>query len=75
MAVNDLPILFKRLLSETSSSAEPLFSVQNFIPSPQVILDRYTEHSRGLGFAELSTQEDARRAMNARNGTDLDGHI
>ena len=43
--------------------------------SAKIIADRFTGRSRGFGFVELSTQEEAENAINALHGTDLGGRI
>ncbi len=45
------------------------------VTSAQVILDQLAEDSGGLGLGELNTQENARQAINAIDGTDLCGRI
>jgi len=37
--------------------------------------DRFTGRSRGFGFMEMSTQEEAGQAINALHGTDFGGRI
>ena len=39
----------------------------------RVITDRMTGRSRGCGFVEMSSQEDAQQAIDKLNGTDLEG--
>jgi RNA recognition motif-containing protein len=38
-----------------------------------VITDKFTGRSRGFGFVEMASQEEAQKAIQALNGTDLDG--
>ncbi|MGW8180232.1 MAG: RNA recognition motif domain-containing protein, partial [bacterium] len=38
-----------------------------------VITDRNTGRSKGFGFVEMSTQAEAEAAIEALNGTDLEG--
>ena len=38
-----------------------------------VIIDKYTGRSKGFGFAEFETPEDAQKAIDALNGQDLNG--
>src|SRR5262249_60891245 len=35
--------------------------------------DKFTGRSRGFGFVEMSSSEEAQKAIQALNGTDLDG--
>lgn len=43
------------------------------VASAQVITDRETGRSRGFGFVEMPSDEQARAAIAALNGQDLDG--
>ena len=38
-----------------------------------VIIDKYTGRSKGFGFAEFETADDAQKAIDALNGQDLNG--
>lgn len=38
-----------------------------------VIRDRETQRSRGFGFVEFSTQEEAGKAVDSLDGTEMDG--
>ncbi len=49
------------------------FSSYGELVSASVITDRYTGRSRGFGFVEFSTSEDAQKATDAMNGQSLDG--
>ena len=50
-----------------------VFSQYGSVVSAQVISDRATGRSKGFGFVEMSTDEEANAAMQALNGQDLDG--
>lgn len=50
-----------------------IFSQAGTVVSAQVIKDRDTGRSRGFGFVEMSTDEEAQNAVNNLNGTDVDG--
>lgn len=49
------------------------FSQYGQVVSANVITDRDTGRSRGFGFVEMATEEEARSAEQALNGQDLDG--
>jgi RNA recognition motif-containing protein len=52
---------------------EELFSAHGTVESARVITDRMTGRSKGFGFVEMSTQEEAEAAMEKLNGSDLEG--
>ena len=54
-------------------SLKTLFSGAGTVVSAQVITDRYTGRSRGFGFVEMSSDEEADKAIAEINGKDLDG--
>lgn len=52
---------------------EELFAPYGTVESARVIIDRMTGRSRGFGFVEMSTAEEAQAAVDALNGTELEG--
>jgi RNA recognition motif-containing protein len=52
---------------------EELFSEHGTVESARVITDRMTGRSRGFGFVEMASGEEAEAAINALNGTQLEG--
>ena len=50
-----------------------LFSQAGTVVSAQVVMDRQTGRSRGFGFVEMSTDEEADAAVQNLNGTDVEG--
>ncbi|MCS7176778.1 MAG: RNA-binding protein [Candidatus Kapabacteria bacterium] len=38
-----------------------------------VVIDRFTGRSRGFGFGEMPNEQEARRAIEALNGSELEG--
>ena len=50
-----------------------LFGQVGTVASCDVILDKYTNKSRGFAFVQMSTQEEANRAVTELNGKDLQG--
>lgn len=50
-----------------------IFSQAGTVVSAQVVKDRDTGRSRGFGFVEMSTDEEAQAAVNNLNGTDVEG--
>jgi RNA recognition motif-containing protein len=59
--------------STTEQQLSELFTPQGSVTSAKVITDKFTGQSRGFGFVEMSTEEEAQKAISALNGTQLDG--
>jgi RNA recognition motif-containing protein len=49
------------------------FSGFGTVESVKIITDRDTGYSKGFGFVELNTDDDARAAIAAANGAEFDG--
>jgi cold-inducible RNA-binding protein len=56
-----------------SSALEQLFTPHGTVTSAQIISDRETGRSKGFGFVEMSSDQEALAASNALNGKDHDG--
>jgi RNA recognition motif-containing protein len=52
---------------------EQLFSQHGSVSSAKVIMDRDTGRSKGFGFVEMSTDQEAAAAIQALNGHEHDG--
>jgi cold-inducible RNA-binding protein len=50
-----------------------LFAQYGEVLSSNIVSDRDTGRSRGFGFVEMGTEEEARAAENALNGHEFDG--
>jgi len=50
-----------------------LFEVHGTVASASVVMDRETGRSRGFGFVEMSNDDEGRAAIEAMNGTSVDG--
>jgi cold-inducible RNA-binding protein len=59
--------------STTSERLREAFARIGTVESASVVTDRDTGRSRGFGFVEMSTSEEANDAVSRLNGTDLDG--
>jgi RNA recognition motif-containing protein len=57
----------------SSSELEQLFSQFGSVESAEVIADRNTGRSKGFGFVEMSTEEEARAAIEGLNQTEHEG--
>jgi RNA recognition motif-containing protein len=49
------------------------FAAAGTVASAKVITDRDTGRSKGFGFVEMSTDEEAKAAVDQLNGKELDG--
>ena len=59
--------------SVTETQLEEIFAAHGTVESARVITDRMTGRSRGFGFVEMSSPEEAEEAIQKLNGTDLEG--
>jgi len=59
--------------SVNDSSLEETFAEYGTVVSAKVIMDRITGKSRGFGFVEMSTPDEASAAINALNNTEVKG--
>jgi len=59
--------------SATEQQLNELFAVHGTVESARVITDKFTGRSRGFGFVEMSSNAEAQSAIQALNGTYLDG--
>jgi RNA recognition motif-containing protein len=57
----------------TSSDLEQLFAAHGSVQSAEVISDRETGRSKGFGFVQMGTDEEAQAAIAALNGQTHDG--
>lgn len=55
------------------SDLEDLFAAHGTVQSAQVITDRATGTSKGFGFVEMGTDQEAQAAISALNGKELEG--
>src|ERR1700709_1962895 len=56
-----------------SSALEQLFGQHGTVESAQIISDRETGRSKGFGFVEMASDQEAETAINAMNGYEYDG--
>ena len=57
----------------TSDALNKHFSDMGTVISAQVIMDKFTNQSKGFGFVEMSSDDEAKLAMDKLNGSTLDG--
>ena len=59
--------------SVTNQDLEDLFAQYGAVQSAAVIMDKFSGQSKGFGFVEMSNSEEAQKAIEALNETDLKG--
>jgi RNA recognition motif-containing protein len=57
----------------TDDQLKEFFSAVGTVESANVIVDRDTNRSKGFGFVEMSSDDEAKAAVDQLNGKDLDG--
>ena len=65
--VGNLPWSYK------DDTLRELFEEHGEVSDAKVIVDRMSGRSRGFGFVEMASEEDAATAIEALNGYDADG--
>lgn len=67
--------LYVSNLSFTMRDAElqEVFSSFGSVLSAKVVMDRFSGRSKGFGFVEMQSPEEAQKAIAALNGTDVAG--
>ncbi|KKQ34433.1 MAG: RNP-1 like protein RNA-binding protein [Candidatus Nomurabacteria bacterium GW2011_GWB1_37_5] len=59
--------------SSTDDALKNHFSQAGAVVSAVIIMDKMTGRSKGFGFVEMSTEEEANKAIEMFNGQDFDG--
>src|SRR5262249_22264672 len=59
--------------STSNERLREVFAATGNVESAAVVTDRDTGRSRGFGFVEMATPEDAEQAISKLNGTSVDG--
>jgi RNA recognition motif-containing protein len=57
----------------TEAELESLFGAHGSVQSAQIISDKMTGRSKGFGFVEMASDEEAQAAIAALNGQEIDG--
>jgi RNA recognition motif-containing protein len=57
----------------TDQELQELFAQYGTVQSANVVTDRYTGRSRGFGFVEMGSGEEAQQAIEALNELDFQG--
>ena len=59
--------------STTEDTLKDTFSQAGTVESATIIMDKMSGRSKGFGFVEMSSDEEAQKAIGMFNGKDLDG--
>jgi RNA recognition motif-containing protein len=59
--------------STTEEELQDLFSAYGPIVSVRVVADKFTGMSKGFGFVEMESEEDAQKAAESLNGSNFNG--
>jgi RNA recognition motif-containing protein len=57
----------------SKNDLEQMFAAHGAVVSAQIIADRDSGRSKGFGFVEMGTDQEAQAAITALNGKDVDG--
>ena len=57
----------------TDGDLQTMFAAHGTVQSAQVIMDRDTGRSKGFGFVEMGSDQEAQAAIAAMNGKEVDG--
>lgn len=57
----------------TEDALKELFSQAGTVESAVIITDKFSGRSKGFGFVEMSTEEEAAEAVKQFNGTNFEG--
>ena len=57
----------------TDSDLQQMFGAHGTVQSAQVIMDRDTGRSKGFGFVEMGSDQEAQAAIAALSGKEVDG--
>ncbi len=59
--------------STTEEELKDLFGQYGAVASVRIITDKFTGQSKGFGFVEMESEDDAQKAIAGMNGTQLGG--
>ena len=57
----------------TENTLKETFSKAGTVESATIIIDKISGRSKGFGFVEMSSEEEAKKAIEMFNGKELDG--
>lgn len=59
--------------SVDNAKLNEMFAAFGAVVSANVITDKYTNQSKGFGFVEMTSDDDAQKAIKALDGSDYEG--
>lgn len=59
--------------STTEKQLEDLFASYGSVQSARIIIDKFSGRSKGFGFVEMASSNEAQAAIRALDGNDFDG--
>ncbi|MCR4334803.1 MAG: RNA-binding protein [Patescibacteria group bacterium] len=59
--------------STSEDALKTYFAQAGTVTSASIIMDKMTNRSKGFGFVEMSSDEEAQNAINMFNGKELEG--
>jgi len=59
----------------TEATLKETFAQAGTVETATVIIDKMTNRSKGFGFVEMSTEEEAQKAIELFDGKELDGRV
>ena len=57
----------------TEDTLKSTFAQAGTVETATIIMDKMTNRSKGFGFVEMATDEEAKKAIETMNGKELDG--
>ncbi|ORX56277.1 hypothetical protein DM01DRAFT_1017499 [Hesseltinella vesiculosa] len=62
-------------LNTTNTALEDLFSKHGAVQKVEIMYDPHTRESRGFGFIQMHSSDEAERALESVNGMEVDGRV
>ncbi len=59
--------------STTDASLKDLFASAGNVAAASIIIDKFSKRSKGFGFVEMATEEEAAKAKDMFNGSEVEG--
>ncbi len=59
--------------SITDDHLKNIFTPYGIVSSAKVMIDKFTNKSRGFGFVDMDNNDDANKAITALNGSNFEG--